>query len=207
VEDLHAAAVANPSDASFRKELARAETCRREKKAAEKKAFGGVFDRIKNEDEKVKKKQDELAKAAEEAAAKAKAEADEAARVEAEAAAKAKAEADAAARREAEAAAAVAKAEALAAEVADGDASGTVEELATSADASSTEVQSCKPLVMSDASDPLAHLRTGDHVADTYLMPPPNFQSRITEKPAPIDYSVPSFLRQGRTKAKTKQKP
>merc|ERR1712232_1234394 len=63
------------------------------------------------------------------------------------------------------------------------------------------DVASYKPLVMPDANDPLAHLRAGDTVADTYLMPPPNLHRRVAETPPPTDYKVPSFLRQAKAKA------
>lgn len=142
------------------------------------------------------RREEARAKAEAEAAAKAKAEADAAANAEAEAAAKAKAEADAVAKKEAEVAAAAKKAQALAAEVAEGT------DTTDSPKASSPEFESYKPLVMPDANDPLAHLRTGDTVADTYLMPPPNMNRRTSEKPPPIDYDVPTFLRKAKAKAK-----
>merc|ERR1712216_906754 len=75
IEDLRAAAAASPSDAGLRKELARAETRRREQREAEKKTFGGVFDKMKTQDENQRRREEATAKAEAEAAAAAKAEA------------------------------------------------------------------------------------------------------------------------------------
>jgi len=73
VEDLHSAAAANPSDANLRKELARAQEKRCQHRAAERNTFGGVFDKVKEDDEKIRRRAEAEAKAEADAAAKVKA--------------------------------------------------------------------------------------------------------------------------------------
>merc|ERR1712216_271085 len=137
--------------------------------------------------EKTKAEAEAAARAEAEAArAEAKVKAD--AEAEAEAAAKAEAEAEAAAKGVAAASEAEADPAALSSstEVPEGPPSGTDIEAAAALDDS--VMDGYKPLVMPDATDPLAHLRTGDTVADTYLMPPPNMNRSVAERPPPIDY-------------------
>jgi len=58
LEDLRAAGAADPLDASIRRELARVDKLHRDHRAAEKKRFGGVFDRMRREEECAKEEQD-----------------------------------------------------------------------------------------------------------------------------------------------------
>jgi len=223
VEDFRAAAAAGPADAGIRRELARVEALQKQHRAEMKSAFGGVFDKMTQKDKEREEKEE----------ARRKAEAEKQAEEERRAAQEASAQEAAQRREEAERRRREA-AEKEAAKKAAEEQAPRAEEAQEKKKNKEDEVKQPKPQEAksvtwapfaqpSGGSAPVAaapeKALSAQEECDAKAQElveslrregkigPGVQQIQTVENPPPVEYEVPSFLRGGAKKKKSKEKP